>query len=128
MHKAVGVGHLSTDESQMLVVLHKIGPMAVYVRAASWPTYSGGIITDCGEGAVDHAATVVGYGRDGDVGYWVLRNSWGTGWGEGGYVRLQYGKGLCGINTAPMLAMVDMEPQAEKEFTAREEAKGPDEL
>jgi hypothetical protein len=50
---------------------------------------------DCGIN-VDHTLLAVGYGID----YYILKNSWGTSWGEAGYVRVGMadGKGICGIN------------------------------
>jgi len=42
-----------------------------------------------------HAITVVGY--DDNQNYWICKNSWGIGWGEGGWFRIQYGE--CGIAT-----------------------------
>ena len=40
------------------------------------------------EPEVDHAVTAIGYGTDNGKNYWLIRNSWGTDWGEGGYGRL----------------------------------------
>jgi len=58
--------------------------------------YTGGVITSsaCGT-SLDHAITAVGYGSD----HYIVRNSWGTGWGEKGYVRIGFasGLGICGI-------------------------------
>ena len=53
---------------------------------------------------LDHGVTLVGYGRDEEEGldYWILRNSWGDAWGEGGYILLERGnrkpEGKCGVN------------------------------
>ena len=52
---------------------------------------------------VNHAVAIVGYGGAGSADYWLLKNSWGTSWGEGGYMRLtrtvptDEPEGVCGI-------------------------------
>ena len=45
----------------------------------------------------DHAVVVVGYGTENGVDYWLIKNSWGTQWGEKGYMRIKRGVGMCGI-------------------------------
>ncbi|KAK2993957.1 hypothetical protein RJ640_000555 [Escallonia rubra] len=62
---------------------------------------SGVFIGDCSTD-LDHGVTAVGYDTAGDgTKYWLVKNSWGTGWGKEGYVRMQRGidaaAGLCGI-------------------------------
>ncbi|KAM0941078.1 putative actinidain [Dioscorea sansibarensis] len=64
-----------------------------------------GIFTKyCGT-KVDHAVTVIGYNTEGGKDYWIVRNSWGDGWGEFGYMKLerniQSRSGKCGIASWP---------------------------
>lgn len=66
-----------------------VAAVAVEADSSAFKLYSGGIIkAGCGT-KVDHAATVVGYGNDADgQDYFIVKNSWGTTWGEDGYVRI----------------------------------------
>jgi len=78
-----------------------IGPVSVAVQSNSrgFMFYKSGIISSqCGR-SLDHAITAVGYGKDEKTGlsYYIVRNSWGSNWGEDGYVRIQKGKNMCGI-------------------------------
>jgi len=64
--------------------------------------YSKGIYdsTTCPTDAdhLNHGVAVVGF--DSSAGYWTVRNSWGSSWGEAGYIRMKMGKNLCGITDA----------------------------
>jgi hypothetical protein len=75
------------------------GPIAVAVMADDdWFSYSGGVYSsnNCG-GEVNHAVLVVGAGVDDFTAepYWLIRNSWGDQWGEGGHIR-HVGQGMIG--------------------------------
>jgi len=73
------------------------GPVSVCVDASSWQTYTGGILTQCGN-EVDHAVQLVGYQNYGQSGaYWIVRNSWGPDWGISGFIWLEIGQDLCSI-------------------------------
>jgi C1A family cysteine protease len=68
--------------------------------------YSGGVLDtdagDCGTD-LDHAVLLVGYGTDGSLGkqYWTVKNSWGSSWGENGYIRIVRGSNLCNLSANP---------------------------
>jgi cathepsin F/cysteine peptidase B len=74
------------------------GPVSVCVDASSWQTYQGGVLTSCTNN-IDHCVQLTGYGNAGGglSGYWIVRNSWGTDWGQSGFIWVQQGSDLCGI-------------------------------
>ena len=47
---------------------------------------------DCDPTKIDHAVNIVGYGRKNGKEVWVVRNSWGQGWGTKGYFYLEIGR------------------------------------
>lgn len=65
-----------------------IGPVSITVAAEPWQMYGGGVFTGCSGSesgsTLDHGVQAVGYSKD----YWLVRNSWGAGWGESGYIRI----------------------------------------
>jgi len=64
------------------------GPPSVCVAAEAWQTYSSGVLKTCA-GSVDHCVQAVGVGGSASGNpYWIVRNSWGTGWGQKGYIYL----------------------------------------
>jgi len=69
-----------------------VGPVSIAVRAdqSVFQSYAGGVITSgCGHDTLDHAVLIVGYGTDPTYGdYWLVKNSWGTSWGDAGYVKI----------------------------------------
>lgn len=71
-------------------------PVVATVDSSNWGSYRGGTFRGpCGT-QLNHTVLIVGYTSD----YWIVKNSWGSGWGIGGYIYLARGKNLCGINEA----------------------------
>ena len=72
------------------------GPVSAAVCVGSkFQAYRSGVFNanESCSGTVNHAITLVGWNDDlgPDDGYWILKNSWGTGWGESGYMKIRYG-------------------------------------
>jgi len=80
-------------------------PVVVVVYAGNevWKQYSSGVVNSCPSGRSDHAVLAVGYGTSTSP-YFKIKNSWGTQWGENGYIYLKRGvgsQGTCNVAEAP---------------------------
>lgn len=93
------------SSSQLKAALNK-NPVSVAIEAdkSVFQSYRSGIITSskCGTN-LDHGVLAVGYGEENGTEYYIVKNSWGSSWGEDGYVRLAIvdGAGICGIQEQP---------------------------
>ncbi|CEF60946.1 Cathepsin L.1 [Strongyloides ratti] len=97
--------NLSKNEERLKKVVGTIGPVAVAIDASllSFKNYKSGIYDDplCTNN-LDHAVLIIGYGIDPVFGkYWIVKNSWGTSWGEKGYFKIKRGVNQCGIGEVP---------------------------
>ena len=89
-----------------LVTANNQRVVSVAVDAQRWSFYHNGIFDTCGT-QLDHGVTLVGYGADSGKKYWIIKNSWGTRWGEQGYIRLNKDKSnTCGIHLAASYPLV----------------------
>merc|ERR1711890_4030 len=96
-----GYEQVSSNENQMEAALVEIGyPLSIAVHAgSSFQHYSSGVYHDglCKYGQLNHAILAVGYDKSGSDPYWIVKNSWGTGWGENGYIKMRMGHNVCGL-------------------------------
>jgi cysteine-rich repeat protein len=81
-------GSASLTDNQTKQYLMDHGPLSVNIDISTI-SYSGGI-GSCTEDGTDHCVVLVGYNDTG--GYWILKNSWGTGYQDNGYFRVAYGE------------------------------------
>lgn len=95
------------NENDMAQYLIQKGSMVVAMAADdAWKAY----FQDLGDGIFDygpainaqpnHVVVLVGYGSERGKDYWLIKNSWGTNWGMGGYGKIRRGVNMCGIMNA----------------------------
>ena len=89
--------------AELKQAIYEHGPIGVTVYADSaFQAYSGGVFNACADPGYDnHCVVLVGWenGTVGD-GVWIMRNSWGSDWGEDGYMRIAWGCSRIGGNAA----------------------------
>jgi len=96
----------TNSDTAMMSALNK-QPVSVAIEAdqAAFQLYKSGVFTSaCGD-SLDHGVLAVGYGTESGLDYYKVKNSWGTSWGDNGYIKLQRGvsqkTGQCGILSGP---------------------------
>lgn len=92
-----------------LMVAVNMQPVVVSVYADYMFSYSSGLFNNCSNSSQNHAVLLVGYTSDS----WIIKNSWGTGWGEKGFIRLNKTNPLCGA----MISAYASYPQRTKRTT-----------
>jgi len=110
--KISGFKDVPKNNCNTLLDFAAAGPTSVAIAANAIMNYNKGVFsnTSCGTG-LNHGVTLVGYGRDTTVNkdFYLVRNSWGKGWGENGYIRMdrsiQASTGICGICMAASSAV-----------------------
>eukprot|EP00929_Paragymnodinium_shiwhaense_P111736 TRINITY_DN80024_c0_g1_i1.p1 TRINITY_DN80024_c0_g1~~TRINITY_DN80024_c0_g1_i1.p1 ORF type:complete len:440 (-),score=105.91 TRINITY_DN80024_c0_g1_i1:96-1415(-) len=88
--RVAGWDNLPSNQAKpMMQALVEQGPVVVAVDANDWFDYDSGIFDGCKKDAIlGHAVLTKGYGSENGKGYWLIQNSWGSGWGEQGHIRL----------------------------------------
>merc|ERR1719261_1096912 len=104
--------HLPVNQAAPLVqALFQHGPVVVSVDGSPWSLYQSGVFSGCSQNAIiNHAVVAEGFGEEVSPGtkklhkYYLIKNSWGSDWGESGYIRLERftdSRAFCGTDTDP---------------------------
>ena len=86
------------SETALMSALN-IKPVSIAIEAdqSGFQFYKSGVFKGpCGQ-QLDHGVLLVGSGTDGGVDYWRIKNSWGSSWGDNGYIRVIRGQNMCGL-------------------------------
>lgn len=77
------------DELELAEAVAKYGPVSVGIAtSAKFGHYRTGVLNDDTCGDIDHGVTVVGYGTENGTDFWLVKNSWGKGFGDRGYIKM----------------------------------------
>jgi xylem cysteine proteinase len=104
-----GFKDVNKGDCKTLLAYAANGPTSVAIAANAIMNYKSGVFANaaCGTG-LNHGVTLVGYDTTAAVPYYIVRNSWGAGWGEQGYIRMatnvMTSTGICGICLASSIA------------------------
>ncbi|KAJ8417348.1 hypothetical protein AAFF_G00285750 [Aldrovandia affinis] len=90
------------DEMGMVDAVARLNPVSLaYQVTPDFMHYKEGVYssTMCHNTTdrVNHAVLAVGYGEENGTPYWIVKNSWGTAWGNKGYFFIERGKNMCGL-------------------------------
>ena len=89
---------LANPEKYLDYIVHELGPTTVAIDVRGMVVRDG-VIQECGTDP-NHAVLVVGYTPS----YWIIKNSFGTHWGDKGYAYISRDGNKCGINTYAAVA------------------------
>lgn len=84
---------VNSDNAMMTALAQQPVSVAIYATT-EFQLYKSGVFTaKCGTD-LNHGVLLVGYGSQDGLDYYILKNSWGTEWGVGGYMHLGKGNDL----------------------------------
>lgn len=105
-----GIMKVPRDEESLSKAVSTVGPISICIHATdTFRFYKKGVFTDksCSSTYINHAVLAVGYGSEDGQDFWLVKNSWGTSWGEQGYIRMARNRdNQCAVATVSRYPLV----------------------
>ena len=106
---------IPNDVTSIKNAVQNYGPVytAMYASFSGFGSYDGSTcLSYSGTEAPNHAVLIVGWDDDmcGGNGAWIVKNSWGTSWGDNGYFYIEYGSARIGTDTSIITEYTDYDP------------------
>lgn len=91
-----GIWDYNCSDEKMMKLIYQYGAISTGVGVDNgFGAYKKGVYDKCTKTSTNHAVVTVGWGTENGVDYWLIKNSWGTWWGDQGYIKVK--KSTCAI-------------------------------
>jgi hypothetical protein len=101
----IGTSSRGPNVDELRQAIYDHGVVGISVAADNWSGYHGGVFTKCGMTGVDHLVSAVGWHKQPDGTFtFLVKNSWGTSWGDKGYIEMALGCDNLGSDAAFVVA------------------------